>query len=190
MAKRNAPARVKAAPTVSRTELPVWVDYLILAVIYALLLAQTWRKWPDVLIDFGRELYNPWRIASGDVLYRDIVHYYGPLGSYANALWFRLFGVGYSTIIGANLALSLGLTALLRWLLGTLTGRLAATAATLSFLLVFCCGTYVGIGNYNFLSPYSHDVTYGTLACVALVAFHVLHARSGHRRWLLIHRQR
>ena len=42
----------------------------------------TWGRWPDVLVDFGRELYVPWRLASGDVLYRDVAYLNGPLSAY------------------------------------------------------------------------------------------------------------
>ncbi len=183
MAGRKLPETPKPEPA-PLPALPVWVDAVVLAAVYFSLLALTWRKWPDLLVDFGRELYLPWRIVSGDVLYRDILHYYGPLGSYANALWFRLFGVGYTTVIGANIGLSLALTSLLRWVLGRMAGRVAGMAAALSFLAIFCFGNYVGIGNYNFLSPYSHDVTYGTFLCVALLPLHWFHLRT--RRRLLL----
>jgi hypothetical protein len=43
------------------------------------MLCWTWRTWPDVLIDFGRELYVPWRLAAGQVLYTDIAYFNGPL---------------------------------------------------------------------------------------------------------------
>ena len=31
----------------------------------------SWGKWPDPLIDFGRELYLPWRTTQGAVLFKD-----------------------------------------------------------------------------------------------------------------------
>ena len=59
----------------------------------------SWRKWPDPLIDFGRELYVPWQITEGRVLYRDIESLFRPLFPYVNALWFRLFGVSLTTLV-------------------------------------------------------------------------------------------
>src|SRR5262249_21728814 len=38
----------------------------------AALLAWSSGRWPDLLVDFGRELYLPWRIASGARLYADL----------------------------------------------------------------------------------------------------------------------
>ena len=40
---------------------------------------------------FGRELYVPWQLTQGKVLYRDIESIFGPLSPYLNALWMRLF---------------------------------------------------------------------------------------------------
>jgi hypothetical protein len=39
--------------------------------------ATSWRKWPDPLIDFGRELYVPWRLSHGALLYHDVSEQYG-----------------------------------------------------------------------------------------------------------------
>ena len=45
----------------------------------AAMAAWSWRTWPDVFIDFGREAYVAWRLSEGDVLHRDIVYVSGPL---------------------------------------------------------------------------------------------------------------
>lgn len=67
------------------------------ALTFFLLTWLTWRKWPDILIDFGRELYVPWRLIQGEVLYRDLAYLNGPFSPYLNALWFRLFGDSFLT---------------------------------------------------------------------------------------------
>ncbi len=132
--------------------------------------ATTWRKWPDLIIDYGRELYVPWQVANGAVLYHDIVHYYGPLGISLNAALFRIFGAGFDTLFFASLILLAVFTVSLQLLLTRLTDRLTATLASLLFLSAFAFGNYVGIGNYNFVSPYSHDTVYGIYLCVVLLA--------------------
>ena len=78
----------------------------------ALLLAWTWRSWPDPLVDFGRELYSAWRLAEGELLHRDLAWFNGPLSVWWNAAWFELAGVSFTTLIWVNL----GLTALNQWL--------------------------------------------------------------------------
>ncbi|MFH0981307.1 MAG: glycosyltransferase family 39 protein [Planctomycetota bacterium] len=131
--------------------------------------AISWRKWPDPLVDFGRELYIPWQLASGKVLYRDIACLFGPFSQYLNALWFKLFGVSLSTLIFCNLAILAGMTILIYRLLADATDRLTATTAGLTLLLLFAFSEYTTIGNYNFVCPYSHEATHGTALAVAMI---------------------
>ena len=37
-----------------------------------------WGRAPDPIIDFGREIYMPWRITEGQQLYRDFTYFNGP----------------------------------------------------------------------------------------------------------------
>ena len=90
-----------------------WLGPVIVAATGAAMIAWTWRAWPDPVVDFGRELYVPWRLAEGDVLFRDIAWFNGPLSPYWNALWFRVFGAGLMTLACVNLALLALTTAVL-----------------------------------------------------------------------------
>ena len=49
----------------------------------------TWGGWPDVLIDYGKELTIAWELAEGRALYRDVAYFLGPLSPYLNALCSR-----------------------------------------------------------------------------------------------------
>ncbi len=40
-----------------------------IAAAFVVMAAWSWRTWPDVLVDYGRELYVPWRLAAGQTLY-------------------------------------------------------------------------------------------------------------------------
>ena len=65
--------------------------------------ARNWAGWASPLIDFGRELYVPWQLAQGKVLYRDIAYLDGPLPPYLNALWFTvLAAVTLKALTGAS----------------------------------------------------------------------------------------
>src|SRR5262249_18430548 len=116
------------------------------------MLARTWRTWPDPLIDFGREIYVPWRLAAGDVLYRDAAYFTCPVAPYGNALWVRLFGASLMTLVAANLLLLSALTALLYALLRDIGSRVGATAACLVFMALFAFGEFLVVGNYNFVT--------------------------------------
>jgi hypothetical protein len=146
-----------------------------LAALTAFFLATSWRKWPEPLIDFGRELYLPWRISHGALLYRDADDFYGPLSQYLNAGIFRLFGPGLMVLAAANIAVFAAALASLYTLFRRAWGRVAALASCAVFVAVFGFSVVNG-GNYNFVTPYAHEVTHGFLVCILLV--HVL------ARWL------
>ncbi|MBI5431491.1 MAG: hypothetical protein HZA52_01540 [Planctomycetes bacterium] len=141
-----------------------------LAVAFVALAAWTWGTWPDVLVDFGRECYAPWRLAEGDVLYRDLAWFNGPLSPYVNALAFELGGASLRTLFVANLAVLAGVVAVVWGVRARASTPLAATAACLVVLALCGFGQLVGIGNYNFIAPYSHETTHGLLLGLAALA--------------------
>lgn len=140
---------------------------LLLAALAAWMSYQGWGRWADVQIDFGRELYVPWRLAEGDWLYRDIAYFNGPLSPYFNALVFKLLGVGYWQLVGVNAALLLAFGTLLWKLLRGALPSASDGLAILAFLCFACALFFLGqhalCGNYNFLSPYSHEATHGSM---------------------------
>jgi hypothetical protein len=147
-----------------------WSHAAVLVLAGLWLLAVSWRKWPDVIVDFGRELYAPWRLVEGEVLYRDIAWLNGPLSVHWNALWFRVAGVGFGTLVAVNVALVAGFTALLHRVLSRLSYPLAALVGTLFFLFTFAFGATAGYGNYNFVAPYSHEAVHGLVLAIAALA--------------------
>ena len=144
---------------------------------------QGWGAWNDVLVDFGRELYVPWRLTEGDVLYRDVAYFNGPLSPHWNALWFSVLGPSLRTLTIVNAVLLALFGALLHRRVASAGGPIAAGATLLLFFPLFACGHFPGIGNYNFLAPYSHEMTHGLL--LALLAFSAtLRATAhGYRGW-------
>ena len=50
------------------------------------------------LTDIGREVYLPWQMLEGKVLYKDLFNVYGPLGYQINALAYWLFGTSTNTL--------------------------------------------------------------------------------------------
>lgn len=146
------------------------LGFCALSLLVAVQLWWSWRRWPDLLVDFGRELYLPWQLASGRTLYADITYLNGPLSPYVNAGLFSLFGSSSRTLIAANLIVLLAVAILLGSLLSSTGSRLATYTGPAMFLAVFAFGNYVGIGNYNFMSPYYHEATHGTLLALVAIA--------------------
>jgi hypothetical protein len=155
-----------------------------LTVAFALFAALSWRTWPDILVDFGQELYVPWRLTQGDALYRDIAWVGGPLSQYWNALLFQLFGVSLTTIIFANLALLAAIVGMLYGFFRRCGTRASATMVGLFYLAVFAFAQYSLIGNYNYICPYRHETTHGL--ALGLINLHCLvhFGRTRMKRWL------
>ena len=134
------------------------------------LLMLTWRCWPDVIIDFGRELYVPWRLSEGDVLYTDIAYFNGPISPYFNAMMFHWFGASLTTLVMTNVVLLLGLVTLIYVLLTRAFDASTAFLTTTCFLLLFAFSHALSIGNYNYVCPYSHEMTHGVLMAQGMLA--------------------
>jgi hypothetical protein len=154
---------------------------VIVGAVFAALAAQSWRRWTDPLIDFGAELYVPWRLLEGDRLYAEIAYRNGPLAPFVNALWFQLFGVSVDTLVFCNLAL-LALLCLLTWRLFAPTGRLAQTLVCVALLVAFGFANFTETANYNWVTPYQHSQTHGVLLGFAMIAALGAALRSGSRR--------
>jgi hypothetical protein len=153
--------------------------WLAISGVAVAMLAWSWGTWPHLLVDFGRELYAPWRLLEGEVLYRDMPWFDGPLSPYWNAGVFSLFGVSLRALVLANLALVCLLVVVLHALLSRATDRAGATTACIVFVSLFAFTRIDAIGNDNYLTPYSHGVTHGLLLSLcALLAF----ARRDERR--------
>lgn len=158
------------------------LDLALLGALGLLLLWWSWGKWPDVLVDFGQQLYVPWQLASGKVLYRDLAYLNGPLSPYAHTLLFRLFGPGLRVLVIANVVLLGVLVVVLHALLAGIGGRVSAGLACATFLLVFAFGQQLPIGNYNFVTPYAYEITHGVLLALAAVLFLGRYAQRGRLR--------
>jgi len=143
---------------------------LIITFAFAVLIAVSWRKWMSILIDFGRELYVSWQLVEGKILYHDIAYFNGPLSPYINALWFYLFGVSFTSLFICNLALLWLLTIIIYYFVLRLSDRLTATMACMVFLVVFAFNHLMFAGNFNFVTPYSHEAVHGIFSSMVAMA--------------------
>ena len=134
------------------------------------LLASSWRKWPDPLIDYGREIYIPWRLASGGKLFKDVDDLYGPLSRYFDAGLFKIFGSGIMVLAVANICIYGVILGLLYYLFKKAWGMKASFVSCFVFVGVFSFSQLTSTSNYNFITPYSQQVTHGFLICLILTA--------------------
>jgi hypothetical protein len=138
----------------------------LVIVVFFVMLYWTWLGWNDPIVDFGRELYVPWQITQGKVLYRDIAYFNGPLSPYFNALVFTILGVSLRSIVIANLMLLALLVAMIWKLFKDACDATTATVVCIVMLTIFSFIQLGGIGNYNFVTPYSHEITHGIILSV------------------------
>src|SRR4051794_25520276 len=123
-----------------------WLRPIAIALSFFGATALTWRKWPDVVTDFGAQLYLPWQLSIGRVLYLDIPYLTGgPLSQYYHALLFKLFGVSLLTVVMANLLLTAVLLVLIYRRFKHASDAWTATMICLGIILVFAFNQYSGI---------------------------------------------
>lgn len=176
MSAQQPPAKAepKAAINVSDGSSPQMRSWAIaggigLALAIGAMLAWCWQKSPDALVDFGREVYVPWRLAEGQALYRDIAYFNGPLSPYWNAMWFRVFGPSISCLAIVNTLIFAAIVGMSWQILRVIGNRAAAWTGSAVLVLSFGFGQYFVNGNYNYIYPYSHEATHGTALSLAAI---------------------
>ena len=65
------------AGTPGRPPAARWVGPTVVGFV-GVLPAWTWGRWADVIMDFGREAYVPWRLVEGGALYSDMAYFNSP----------------------------------------------------------------------------------------------------------------
>ncbi|HEV2902863.1 MAG TPA: hypothetical protein VGW30_06340, partial [Gaiellaceae bacterium] len=129
-----------------------------LAVFSLGLLALVWGTWGDLDSDTGYDLVAGIRMADGEMLYRDLTYFYGPLAPALAAVAVLAGGSGFGSAVALGLlvtgAIVLGTYALARTLVEPL-GAFLAAALTAAVALI--------PNNYSFVIPHTHAATLGTL---------------------------
>jgi hypothetical protein len=135
----------------------------VLALLAVWFLRESWRKWPDPILDSGPQWYAIWRVSLGAAPYHDFAWYYGPLSILFNGLVFKCFGPGMMVLAAGNLVVWAGILSLAYLAFRVAWGRLAAFAALAVFISVFSFSMLNTVGNYNYALPYSNETTHGML---------------------------
>ena len=146
--------------------------------------AYTWRTWPDPIVDFGRDLYLAWRVLEGEALYRDLGHFNGPLSVYLNAAWMGLAGVGMLQVVLLNALVWVGIALLLHAWAVRVSDRATAAVVGLVFATISSFLQLVPVANYNFLTPYAHEMTHGLALSLAALAALARARERGGLRWV------
>ena len=147
----------------------------ILAAAFVFGLGASWHRWGGPLIDTGREMNQPLRLAAGETLYSDVRHIYGPISPWFHAALFRVFGPSLNVLYADGIASAIVILALVYLLARRLMDPLASGIATLS--VMWLC-VFKPAGNY--ILPYSYSALHGT--ALSLGALAILAAALENRR--------
>ena len=135
-----------------------------LALAFAVIVALTWRKWGMPEGDAGAELTTADLIKHGAVAYQDVRYFYGPLGVYALALWFKVFGTSFTAVYAFGLTQTVAILGVFyalsrRWLAPTAAGLTTAVLLAIGF-----SGT-----SFNFVVPHTNSGTFGILTLLLML---------------------
>jgi hypothetical protein len=134
---------------------------------WSVMLAASWGKVGDLVIDIGHEIEIPARLAAGQHLYSDVQAYYGPLPYYVNALALLIFGHHLEVILFIGAFLSFISCGLVFIIAKRLTDEY--WAALCSICVIVYCAFRTDLS--NFILPYSFGAVYATVFCLmALLA--------------------
>lgn len=150
-------------------ERPDKYDALAIATLIAialLALAQSWNRWLDPIIDTGRDLYIPERLAHGATLYRDVRYQYLPLAPYLLTAITSAIGHSLASYTAIGIAQVVACAALLF----TIARRVANTAAGFAAAAMFLGANATAANTWgaNWIFPYSYAATIGMLALLAM----------------------
>ncbi|HEY7368484.1 MAG TPA: glycosyltransferase family 39 protein, partial [Thermoanaerobaculia bacterium] len=102
---------------------PPAVAWIALIAASLALLAISWGKWSDAIVDSGREWIVPDGLSRGELLYKDVIYWFPPLTPYLHAGLFRLLGSDFRTLALAGCLTAAASIAALSFALRRITGR-------------------------------------------------------------------
>ena len=171
---------VKKHPKRNIRQRDPWLFFVLAC--FILLAFVSWGKLAHPIFDTGQEVEITARLLAGEVLYRDLLNYYGPLPYYVNALALLLFGHKLEVFYAVGLVLVLAVTLLTYQLTLWLTNKPWAALCTIC-VLIYCA--FAPGGLFNLLAPYSYGSVYGTVFCLLAFTAVERYGHTGKTRWLI-----
>lgn len=152
--------------SVSKARIFIFFSALCLPSIY--FMASRGAYSGDPLIDIPSQFYLGWRLWEGDRLYTDHFYMFGPLGAYAQAILYGLFGTSWGAFVAFNFLVYLVILSFVGEMLRRNFSLLTAVVGMLFVHLFFGFNQTTVPGNYNYLTPYRTELTLGF--CFSLFA--------------------
>lgn len=140
---------------------------LFLMFVFFLGITFFWLKQGWIIIDTGRELYIPWQMLKGEVLYKDIFNIYGALSYQINALAYLVFGQKIETLYGLGVLNSFFIVLGLYYLSREFLNRIFSVLIVLFVMSTTIFSTTL----FNFNLPYSYAIVYAFSSFLFSVLF-------------------
>ena len=153
---------------------------LIILFLYILSYIVSYAHWGDIIIDCGREVYVPYAITQGKVLYKDIFCIYGPFPYLFNAFFLKILPFKLNTYyaIGAMFGLSyiLGVYLCARNFLSKLVSM--AMCALVMYAVVL--DNFI----FNYILPYSYAIVFASVFSIWILYFLINYAKTKNANYL------
>lgn len=156
---------------INKRDLP-WVALIALSFLFGL--AVSWQRWGNPLVDCGREMNQPLRLAQGEMLYSEVRHIYGPLSPYINATLYSVFGPSLNVLYAEGIITAIIILALVYYISRQLMGRAPSATATLS--VIWLCA-FKQAGNY--VLPYAYSALHGCALGLVTLALLIRFIKTG-----------
>lgn len=135
---------------------------LALAGLFIAMLAASWQRWTQPLLDHGREMNLPSRILAGEHLYSDIQFLYGPFAPHFNALLYKIFGLQLGTLKVSGAVCAILILLMVYWLSRRL--MFVWESAAVTALVMSICALK---STANYIQPYAYAALYGCVFALA-----------------------
>ncbi|HEY7181874.1 MAG TPA: glycosyltransferase family 39 protein, partial [Blastocatellia bacterium] len=142
-------------------------------VLFIVMLAATWQRWTQPLVDHGREMNLPARILAGERIYNDIQVLYGPFAPHFNALLYRIFGIHLSVLKVAGGVCAILILLTIYRLAGALMSEWESFLAA-GLTLVLCSLKSTA----SYIQPYAYAALYGLVFSLGSLAATVSYIKS------------
>ena len=152
----------------------------LLAACWVAELAITWERWGNPLVDCGREMNLPLRLARGETLYSQVSFLYGPFSPYLNAGLYRIFGVSLGVLYAEGILTATLILALVYRLSRMWMNPDAAGVATIS-VMGMCALKPSG----NYILPYSYSALHGCAAGLGTLLLALRYVQTRRVGWIV-----
>jgi len=140
----------------------------ISAITFVSVTAVAWGRFGGIRVDCGASVYQAAALAEGALLYRDLSCPYGPVGPYALAAAFRLFGIHLAVAYTTGLGLLVAESCLVWWVGRRFLSQAESLVALLGFWVLLALQPEIfnwALPNV-FASPVGTFFATATLACL------------------------